>query len=136
MFEDERDVKYGEGKWHCDHWIDSKLGPDFLTAYLEYERQPAAWKYATDWYRKAVNGSSTPFPEGWPKSDPGPVWAVYQGKWVRLVMVSRFGDVGLSHNLDAESGYFVRVALPELDQFTNQRPTQVSPPKWKAEGDS
>ncbi len=114
-----------ESEMHCDDWVDKGIGPPCLTAFLEYHRQPAAWKVQPipDWYREVAD-----FPEGWPKADPGPLWAAHQGKWVRIVMVSRFGDVGVTDNLDAENGYRLRVYLPELSQFTVERPSRHAPP--------
>lgn len=38
-----------------------------------------------------------------------------KGDLVRVVMVSRFGDVGLTKNLEAERGYDLRVEPWELD---------------------
>lgn len=39
-------------------------------------------------------------------------------KRVRLVMASRFGDVGITRNLKAESGYAWRVPVEELCNFS------------------
>ena len=37
-----------------------------------------------------------------------------KGTLVKIVMVSRFGDVGITDNLQAECGYKVRVDLDDL----------------------
>jgi hypothetical protein len=37
-------------------------------------------------------------------------------------MASRFGDVGITSNLDAEYGYDDRVAVEDLTDFTDVRP--------------
>ena len=39
---------------------------------------------------------------------------------VKIVMVSRFGDVGITKNLDAETGYQARIAI---DDIANLRET-------------
>lgn len=41
------------------------------------------------------------------------------GTRVKIVMVSRFGDVGITEDLEAETGYGARVALSELCNFHN-----------------
>jgi len=44
------------------------------------------------------------------------------GSTVKIVMVSRFGDVGITHDLTAEHGYHARVGFDVFDTtFTNQR---------------
>ncbi len=39
------------------------------------------------------------------------------GRRVKIVMVSRFGDVGITEDLSAESGYGARVLLSDLQDF-------------------
>lgn len=41
------------------------------------------------------------------------------GTRVKIVMVSRFGDVGITEDLLAENGYGARVALTDLCNFHN-----------------
>lgn len=41
---------------------------------------------------------------------------VSAGTKVKIVMVSRFGDVGITKNLDAEMGYAARVSLDVLEK--------------------
>ena len=44
------------------------------------------------------------------------------GGTVKIVMASRFGDVGLTDDLKAEHGYHIRVDLNNLDKmFENPR---------------
>lgn len=38
------------------------------------------------------------------------------GTKVKIVMVSRFGDVGITDNLAAENGYLARVGLNQLER--------------------
>ncbi len=44
------------------------------------------------------------------------------GKTVRIVMVSRLGDVGITDNLSAETGYHARITFDEFPEvFENPR---------------
>lgn len=43
------------------------------------------------------------------------VWE--EGKVVKVVMVSRFGDCGITDDLDAEFGYHTRVAPEKLEEI-------------------
>jgi hypothetical protein len=43
--------------------------------------------------------------------------AVNAGQLVKIVMVSRFGDVGITENLTADVGYGMRVQLDDLYDF-------------------
>lgn len=47
------------------------------------------------------------------------------GQWVKIVMVSRFGDVGVTEDLTAENGYGARLPLSELYDFQEQKPEEV-----------
>lgn len=40
------------------------------------------------------------------------------GQQVKIVMVSRFGDVGITEDLTAENGYGARVSLADLYDFS------------------
>jgi len=42
------------------------------------------------------------------------------GAPVKLVMVSRFGDVGVTEDLTAENGYGVRLTLDDLQDWRNE----------------
>lgn len=105
---------------HCDHYIDDPAQPECLRKFLHFKRLPAvcqlpgcspeteplAFKYIPEEYR----------PHVW--TDPVPVcFADHNGKRVRLVMASRFGDVGITSNLDACLGYDARVTLDQLSNF-------------------
>lgn len=46
------------------------------------------------------------------------------GTRVKIVMVSRFGDVGITTDLAAETGYGARVALAELEPVPGASPLQ------------
>ena len=56
--------------------------------------------------------------------DNGPVMDEYDvpaGTTVRIVMVSRFGDVGITEKLDRETGYGKRVELDKLANLRKER---------------
>lgn len=84
---------------HCDDYIDDETQPACLRAFLEHARAPA-------------HGSlrDTPRPK---------LFADHHGSRVRVVMASRFGDVGITSNLDAEHGYEGRVAIEVLSNFSD-----------------
>jgi hypothetical protein len=63
----------------------------------------------------AVDGCLITAVNGMPKC-----YATHQGKRVRLVMASRFGDVGITTNLKAERGYEARVGLHDLSDFSDK----------------
>ena len=84
---------------HCDDAIHSDL-PLCVRYFLLVERLPA------------VDGCVITAMHGMPKC-----FATHKGKRVRLVMASRFGDVGITRKLDAERGYDARVNLSELSDF-------------------
>jgi len=86
---------------HCDAAIRNSNLPNCLRYYLLINRLAAMDKNVV---RAAV---------GDPKC-----FATYQGKRVRLVMASRFGDVGITENLGADSGYERRVSLGDLSDFS------------------
>ncbi len=82
---------------HCDDYIDDAEQPDCLRAFLDHARSPA---------------------HGMLREGPRPkLFAHYAGKRVRVVMASRFGDVGITTNLLTEHGYEKRVAVASLSNF-------------------
>jgi len=85
---------------HCDDYIDDETQPECLRAFLDYARSPAHGA-GRDGQRPAL-------------------FADYQGNRVRVVMASRFGDVGITSNLRAEYGYEKRVAVSELSNFAGE----------------
>jgi hypothetical protein len=92
------DAKYGERKWHCDDIWANDGAPAPVLAYLNRARAPA--------YEQHLHPDV-------------PLFATYQGQRVRVVMASRFGDVGVTTNLSATSGYGIRVYLPDLTDFSD-----------------
>ncbi len=82
---------------HCDDFIDDVEQPKCLRAFLDYARSPA---------------------HGMLRDGPRPkLFADYGGKRVRVVMASRFGDVGITSKLSDEHGYDKRVAVDSLSNF-------------------
>ena len=84
---------------HCDDYIDDATQPAALRAYLDRARAPAHGRM-----------SEEPFPK---------LFADYKGKRVRVTMASRFGDVGIQHDLDEEDGYVKRVTVASLTNFSD-----------------
>lgn len=83
---------------HCDDYIDDPAAPSPLRAFLEWARSPS-------------HGHLRPKP--YPT-----LFATYQGQRVRVVMASRLGDVGLSHDLSrADRGYDARAYVESLTDF-------------------
>jgi hypothetical protein len=110
---------------HCDELIDDETQPACLRAYLEYNRRPAIDKnlpkseepklFAT--IKADVMGQS--YLGHWnakgPVMQPLPMKA---GQTVRVVMASRFGDVGITPVLANARGYAARVPVSDLDNFS------------------
>lgn len=89
---------------HCDEYIDDMTQPECLRAYLARARSPAHGHM-----------SDAPYPA---------LFADHEGKRVRVVMASRFGDVGITEDLNAERGYSQRVYVESLTNFSATQGTQ------------
>jgi hypothetical protein len=92
---------------HCDDLIEDSETPEPLRQFLAFHRQPAAGKrgdgpvlFAT---MKVTDENS-----------------FAAGTRVRVVMASRFGDVGITTNLDAVRGYMARVPVGYLEDFSRE----------------
>lgn len=102
---------------HCDDFIEDLTQPECLRQFLDYHRLPATAKYPTgddafDARMEAYQGCPM-----W--RVPVPVlFADHEGKRVRVTMASRFGDVGITTHLDAETGYGRRVPVEALSGFS------------------
>jgi len=99
-YEHDLDQVYGKGKWHCDDLLAAKTLPNCVQAYLAVARSPAT-------ERLKIKEHPTLF-------------ATYEGRRVRIVMASRFGDVGITNSLRSNSGYSSRVLLPNLIDFSDK----------------
>jgi hypothetical protein len=106
---------------HCDDYIDDPAQPECLRKFLDYARLAPSLKYPTG---DAAFDAAIEARLGHPMwRDPVPVlFARHEGRPVRVTMASRFGDVGISEDLDAERGYGRRVAVEELADFSAERP--------------
>lgn len=93
-----------EDRKHCDDLIRDKSQPKCLRKFLLFHRIPAVWQLR--WLDR-----------GWPEPS---LFAMYLGERVRVVMASRFGDVGISRNLDQPHGYFSRVGVDQLCDFSER----------------
>jgi len=88
---------------HCDDIVYDFNAPKELRWYLFVNRLPAVLKMLA--YERGVNPN---------------LFADYKGKRIRVVMASRFGDVGITENLNAERGYSARVSVEELTNFSDK----------------
>jgi len=85
---------------HCDDYIDDPAASTALRTYLAFARAPA-------------HGALLPAPH--PR-----LFANHEGRRVRVTMASRFGDVGITTDLDAEYGYQQRVLVRQLENFSEE----------------
>lgn len=87
---------------HCDDVINMGFKyPICLRYFLLVMRLPAI--------EKSIIRQAVGMPE---------CYATYKDVRVKLVMASRMGDVGITTNLEAESGYDQRVSLDQLSEFS------------------
>ena len=89
----------------CDSYICDLEAPDCLRWFLLVNRLPAI----EAWLVERMAGA--------PK-----LFAAYKGKRVRVVMASRFGDVGISRHLGRAHGYYKRVMIEDLTHFNGTEP--------------
>lgn len=109
---------------HCDDYINDPAAPECLRRWLSYHRLAAILK------RPDLHGAEPSriqdakrriIPELRPHlwTDPEPtLFATFEGKPVRCLMASRFGDIGITSNLDSVRGYENRVAVSQLSNFS------------------
>ena len=90
---------------HCDRTIVESKYPMIVRWWVFINRLPDIEKHLC--FHNGVNPS---------------LWAKCRGKWVRLVMASRMGHVGITTNIDAQIGYGECVWLHELTDFTDEKP--------------
>ena len=100
---------------HCDDYIEDQSQPDCLRAFLDHARAPAHGAFR-----------HTPRPT---------LFADYGGRRVRVVMASRFGDVGITTRLADEHGYEKRVAVADLSNFSAAKVRLIKADKPAAKGD-
>lgn len=88
---------------HCDDYIHDASIPKCLRLFLLVNRMPAI--------------DMMLFRECGLKPQ---LFATYGELRVRIVMASRMGDVGISTNFDKEDGYFTRVPVSALSDFSDK----------------
>lgn len=91
---------------HCDDYIEDPTVPEALRKFLAFARSP---------------GHGLLLPKPHPK-----LFAKHAGRYVRVTMASRFGDVGITTDLTAERGYEERVPLDQLSNFSEGAPTTIN----------
>lgn len=94
---------------HCDDYIRDKSQPKCLRKFLLYHRIPAywqikRWRWGVPELYADYNGSE----------------CYEKGQRVRVVMVSSFGDVGITSDLSRDHGYDWRVSLEDLTNFSEE----------------
>ena len=113
---------------HCDDLIEDASQPECLRIYLEYNRRPAIDKDLSEADEPRLFAALRADTDGqaylvyWdhqgPVMQPMPMKA---GQTVRVVMASRFGDVGITPVLNNAKGYVARVHVSDLEHFTPSR---------------
>lgn len=105
---------------HCDDFINDPLAPPCLRAFLEFNRRPAINKIGPSPFlfaRLKIPKTGERGGRHWMGEAPT-VINLASGQRVRVVMASRFGDVGVTERLGDEHGYVVRVHIDELCDFS------------------
>lgn len=110
---------------HCDDLIDDPTQPQCLRTYLEYNRRPAIDKNLSEADEPRLFADLIQERTGrtylgyWNALEPAMrKFTIPAGTRVRVVMASRFGDVGITTDLDAARGYSTRVSVSELTNFS------------------
>ena len=107
---------------HCDDYIRDKTQPRCLRLFLLINRVPAYWK-SDKWLQKGRPEPVLFATLACPNDDARAhckKYGIEDKSRVRVVMASRFGDVGITNNLKAEHGYEVRVYVPWLVDFSDK----------------
>lgn len=97
---------------HCEDFIRDKTQPKCLRKFLLYKRIPAYWQYK--YWRWGTPALFATY-----KAPNGPGGGKGKTKRVRVTMASRFGDVGITRDLTAEHGYYLRVPVEALTDFSD-----------------
>src|SRR5688572_13948279 len=106
---------------HCEDYIDDERASLALRAFLKWQRRPAIKKTGEAPSLFAVlqrDLTGQRYKGYWENGNAAmenvPLKA---GQRVRVVMASRFGDVGVTPDLDAKHGYVARILVSDLDDF-------------------
>ena len=92
---------------HCDDYIYDYRQPNCLRWFLLINRLPAVEKLLAE-----TMGVKPQLYATWIRPK--------HRQRVRVVMASRFGDVGITTNLEAEHGYEARVPVESLTDFSDK----------------
>ena len=84
--------------------------------WIPHRRETWPWRYAllqdnTKFQKWNGHGAAPEFTEYW----------LPAGTQVKIVMVSRLGDVGITPHLEADRGYDARVFLDALEQIADKK---------------
>lgn len=99
---------------HCDDYIDDPHQPKCLRRFLRYCRWPAIYQIRAERLgvkKPALFADWNRYPKA----------AKPKQHRVRVVMASRFGDVGITKDLNKEAGYEWRVPVEHLTNFSDER---------------
>src|SRR5690606_23223719 len=101
-------TRRGNNMRHCDEYIDDPDAPECLRTFLEWHRRPAIEQTGTRPTLFATYVGNDPLAGG------------CYGRRCRVVMASRFGDVGVRFtNLSQAWGYSVRCWVGLLKDFSD-----------------
>ena len=101
---------------HCDDIADDRETPECVRAYLAVARAPAHGYGMKCPALYATIPTDMRFGR-YERGDKLAGAELKAGTRVRVVMASRFGDVGITTNLEAETGYIGRLGLDDLSDF-------------------
>lgn len=98
---------------HCDEIAEDASFPPCVARFINFARLPAAQKF------NSLTLAPLPTPILYALYL-GHEWPEYHGKKCRVVMASRFGDVGVRFNgMDIDHGYDTRCGVEELLAYTD-----------------
>lgn len=113
--------RFGLGRWHCDDMLENDSLMQCVREFLEIARAIAVMRtrpYPPLFANVNRNVTMSEYLGYWKNDEPKIREHILpRGARVRVVMASRFGDVGITDNLEAENGYGARVFIPELYDF-------------------
>lgn len=97
---------------HCDDYIEDPYAPQCLRDFIRWHRQPAMDKYKSSAEPRPILYATL--------TRDYPSFNLKEGQRVRVVMASRFGDLGVTTDFKAESGYTLRCLVSELSEWGTQ----------------
>lgn len=114
---------------HCDEYINDPDAPESLRKFLAHARAPAHGSGLGPrpplFARLVADKEASEYTGRWDKTQPIMRESVIPaGTVVRVVMASRFGDVGISTDLNKDRGYIARVSIDQLRDFAERDSTK------------